>query len=101
MLGLTTNVGFLRALVAGDEFRDATIDTAWLDGATVAEPDADTARVFAAWTQALVTTSSWDAPHPFQGDGWRLAADPAPGRRRARPAGGRGPRRRPRRGRPP
>jgi 3-methylcrotonyl-CoA carboxylase alpha subunit/acetyl-CoA/propionyl-CoA carboxylase biotin carboxyl carrier protein len=78
VLGLTTNVGFLRALVAGDEFRDATIDTAWLDGATVAEPDADTARVFAAWTQALVTTSSWDAPHPFQGDGWRLAAEPAP-----------------------
>ena len=78
VLGLTTNVGFLRALAAGDEFRDATIDTAWLDGATVAEPDADTARVFAAWTQALVTTSSWDAPHPFQGDGWRLAADPAP-----------------------
>ena len=32
ILGLTTNTGFLRALVAGDPFRDATIDTAWLDG---------------------------------------------------------------------
>ena len=31
ILGLTTNAGFLRALVASDEFRDATIDTAWLD----------------------------------------------------------------------
>ena len=33
ILGLTTNVGFLRALAASDEFRDATIDTAWLDHA--------------------------------------------------------------------
>ena len=32
-LGLTTNAGFLRVLVASDEFRDATIDTAWLDHA--------------------------------------------------------------------
>ena len=31
ILGLTTNAGFLRTLVASDEFRDATIDTAWLD----------------------------------------------------------------------
>ncbi len=35
VLGLTTNAGFLRALVASDEFRDATIDTAWLDTAEV------------------------------------------------------------------
>ena len=33
ILGLTTNVGFLRILAASDEFRDATIDTAWLDHA--------------------------------------------------------------------
>ena len=31
VLGLTTNLGFVRALAASDEFRDATIDTAWLD----------------------------------------------------------------------
>ena len=36
ILGLTTNAGFLRALVASDEFRDATIDTAWLDHHEVA-----------------------------------------------------------------
>ena len=36
ILGLTTNAGFLRALVASDEFRDATIDTAWLDHHDVA-----------------------------------------------------------------
>ena len=39
ILGLTTNVGFLRALAASDEFRDATIDTAWLDTAEVERPD--------------------------------------------------------------
>jgi acetyl-CoA/propionyl-CoA carboxylase, biotin carboxylase, biotin carboxyl carrier protein len=78
ILGLSTNVGFLRVIAAGDEFRDATIDTAWLDKADISEPDADLPRIFAAWTHALVTTESWAEPHPFQGDGWRLGARPAP-----------------------
>ncbi len=78
ILGLTTNVGFLRALAAGEEFRDATIDTAWLDTATVPEPDPDLARVFAAWTQAHVDTLETGPAHPFGGDGWRLGAGPAP-----------------------
>jgi acetyl-CoA/propionyl-CoA carboxylase biotin carboxyl carrier protein len=78
ILGLTTNVGFLRLLAASDEFRDATIDTAWLDTATVEEPDLDLARLFAAWTQVFVGTLTTGLPHPFGGDGWRLAADPAP-----------------------
>jgi acetyl-CoA/propionyl-CoA carboxylase biotin carboxyl carrier protein len=78
ILGLTTNVGFLRVLAAGDDFRDATIDTAWLDTVTVPEPDVALPRIFAAWTQALVTTEAWARPHPFQGDGWRLGAEPAP-----------------------
>ena len=38
ILGLTTNTGFLRALVASEEFRLATIDTAWLDTAVVEPP---------------------------------------------------------------
>ena len=44
ILGLTTNAGFLRALVASDEFRDATIDTAWLDTAEVPRPTDDLPR---------------------------------------------------------
>ncbi|MEP7091308.1 MAG: biotin/lipoyl-containing protein, partial [Nocardioidaceae bacterium] len=76
ILGLTTNVGFLRALAASEEFRDATIDTAWLDTATVEEPSLDVARLFAAWTHVFVATI--EATGPFQGDGWRLGADPAP-----------------------
>src|SRR5690606_5771344 len=38
ILGLTTNTGFLRALVASEEFRDAEIDTAWLDRVTLDAP---------------------------------------------------------------
>jgi acetyl/propionyl-CoA carboxylase alpha subunit len=79
VLGLTTNVGFLRALAAGEEFRDATIDTAWLDTATVEEPDGDLARIFAAWTQVFVTAEVLGDPaSPFRSDGFRLGADPAP-----------------------
>ncbi|CAN5683540.1 biotin carboxylase N-terminal domain-containing protein [soil metagenome] len=77
-MGLTTNAGFLRVLVASDEFRDATIDTAWLDHADIEEPSADTARVIAAWTQAMVDTMPTGPDHPFRADGWRLAGDPAP-----------------------
>ena len=61
ILGLTTNLGFLRALVAGDEFRDAAIDTAWLDTATVEAPGDDLARVFAAWTDVAVLADQTDA----------------------------------------
>ncbi|HET8959725.1 acetyl/propionyl/methylcrotonyl-CoA carboxylase subunit alpha [Nocardioides sp.] len=77
ILGLTTNVGFLRILAAGDEFRDATIDTAWLDHAEVTEPDAALARVYAAWTSVAVLTMTSGDPHPFSPDGFRTGADPA------------------------
>ncbi len=83
ILGFTTNVGFLRVLAASDEFRDATIDTAWLDHATLTPPDESLARVVAAWTQAMLVATGLDrrggpvGPHPFQPDGFRLGADPA------------------------
>jgi len=73
--GLTTNAGFLRALVASDEFRDATIDTAWLDHHDVAAPDPAGARALAAYALA---PDSADDPSPWRADGWRLGADPAP-----------------------
>jgi acetyl-CoA/propionyl-CoA carboxylase biotin carboxyl carrier protein len=77
ILGLTTNVGFLRALAASDEFRDATIDTAWLDSAEVQKPDDGLPRIFVAWVSAMLTAVT-DSGHPFQSDGWRSGADPAP-----------------------
>ena len=76
ILGLTTNAGFLRALVASDEFRDATIDTAWLDRHDVPPPHDDLPRVLAAWTSAMLT--GLDTGHPFQADGFRLGGAPAP-----------------------
>jgi 3-methylcrotonyl-CoA carboxylase alpha subunit/acetyl-CoA/propionyl-CoA carboxylase biotin carboxyl carrier protein len=75
ILGLTTNAGFLRALVASDEFRDATIDTAWLDHHDVPAPDHDVPRIMAAWVSAML--SSLDTGHPFQRDGFRLGGPPA------------------------
>ena len=76
ILGLTTNAGFLRALVAGDEFRDATIDTGWLDHHEVPAPDATVPRVMAAWVSAML--AAFDTGHPFQADGFRLGGTPAP-----------------------
>lgn len=74
ILGLTTNAGFLRALVASDEFRDATIDTAWLDHHHVDPPDEGEARLAAAW--ALHETHREQAG-PFASDGFRLGGPPA------------------------
>ncbi len=79
VLGLTTNTGFLRALVASEEFRDATIHTAWLDdegAGTIRPPGADVPRTLAAWVDGAVLTGG--DPHPFQLDGWRHGGTPAP-----------------------
>ncbi|HET9419898.1 MAG TPA: biotin carboxylase N-terminal domain-containing protein [Nocardioides sp.] len=76
VLGLTTNAGFLRALAASDEFRDATIDTAWLDTAEIPEPDDELPRRLAAWISAMIAAA--DSGHPFQADGFRLSGSPAP-----------------------
>ena len=62
--------------MAGDEFRDATIDTAWLDHHDVPAPDAGVPRVMAAWVSAMLAAT--DTGHPFQPDGFRLGAEPAP-----------------------
>jgi len=80
ILGLTTNTGFLRALVASEQLATATIDTAWLDR----NPDAiqpqggDQAAVFAAW--AVADHEIRQRPgDPFgTADGWRLAGPSAP-----------------------
>lgn len=74
ILGLTTNTGFLRALVASAEFRDATIDTAWLDRNEVPAPDPAEARRLAAWE---VFRARREVEGPFRSDGFRLGAAPA------------------------
>ena len=79
VLGFTTNVGFLRVLAASEEFRDATIDTAWLDRAELPAPDPDLARTIAAWVPAMLAAEYGDNG-PFRADGFRLSAAPAPTR---------------------
>jgi acetyl/propionyl-CoA carboxylase alpha subunit len=78
ILGLTSNVGFLRQLVASTAFRDSSIDTGWLD----AHPDQFAlstpvpAWCLAAWSVAAARTA--DPSRPFgAGDGWRLGAPPS------------------------
>jgi acetyl-CoA/propionyl-CoA carboxylase, biotin carboxylase, biotin carboxyl carrier protein len=79
IFGVTTNLGFLRRLAASDEFRDAALDTSWLDrhpGAFPAEPS-ELALCAAAWSQA--TPAGEPSAHPFGArDGWRLGGSPAP-----------------------
>lgn len=79
VLGFPTNVGFLRIIAASEEFRDATIDTAWLDSADIAVPDAGLARTIAAWVPAMLAAEDGDQG-PFRADGFRLGAAPAPTR---------------------
>jgi acetyl-CoA/propionyl-CoA carboxylase, biotin carboxylase, biotin carboxyl carrier protein len=76
VFGLTTNTGYLRTLVASDDFRDATIDTAWLDTAEVSAPDDGPARAAA----GLVLLAELDARprHPWQGDGFRVSGPRGP-----------------------
>jgi 3-methylcrotonyl-CoA carboxylase alpha subunit/acetyl-CoA/propionyl-CoA carboxylase biotin carboxyl carrier protein len=81
VLGLTTNTGFVRALAASDEFRDATIDTAWLDRADVPAPSALVPLRLAAWVSAALASPRFageGAGDPFAPDGWRSAGPKAP-----------------------
>ncbi len=80
ILGLTTNLGFVRALLDGQPFRDAAIDTAWLDRHpdAVAAPAAPEAAVFAAWAVADAEIGE-RAGDPFgTADGWRLSGPSSP-----------------------
>jgi acetyl-CoA/propionyl-CoA carboxylase biotin carboxyl carrier protein len=84
VLGFTTNVGFLRVLAASERFREASIDTAWLDtlpfeSGELPTPDPDLARTIAAWVPAMLAADHGDQG-PFRADGFRLSAPPAPTR---------------------
>ena len=79
ILGLTTNTGFLRRLAASEQFRDAAIDTAWLDRnpGSFPPPPPDLALLAAAWTLATRTTRQ--NVNPFgTTDGWRVSGPAAP-----------------------
>ncbi|HET7172869.1 MAG TPA: biotin carboxylase N-terminal domain-containing protein [Nocardioidaceae bacterium] len=78
ILGLTTNLGFLRDLADSEQFRRSEVDTSWLDN----NPHSFTLRApAAAWCLAawsLAAAAHGDSRDPLAlGDGWRLGADPA------------------------
>jgi acetyl-CoA/propionyl-CoA carboxylase, biotin carboxylase, biotin carboxyl carrier protein len=79
ILGLTTNLGFLRELVESPQFRDCEVDTAWLDShpEAIVPPAPDIPAVLAAW--AVAGVGRGDRGDPFgTGDGWRAGGPPAP-----------------------
>jgi len=80
ILGLTTNTGFLRRLAASEQFRDAAIDTAWLDRnpGSFPPPAAQQALLAAAWALATGPTGRDDASPFGATDGWRLSGPAAP-----------------------
>ena len=88
--GVPTNVGFVRALVAGPEYARAAIDTGWLDGDREAKPYLRRPSLpEAVWGQAAravltgprLAHTGEPPDHPFGvADGWRLAADRTPAR---------------------
>ncbi len=84
VVGLTTNVGFLRALAASDTYSAAAIHTGWLDGDPAAR-EVTTAPVppDEVWQQAaravLDAADPSDAGEPWGvRDGWRQGGPPAP-----------------------
>ena len=72
--GVQTNTGFVRALLASEEFKEAAIDTAWLDRNPPVAPDAGPARQLAA---RRLFINAMEPTGPFASDGFRLAAPAA------------------------
>ncbi|WP_232678425.1 biotin carboxylase N-terminal domain-containing protein [Nocardioides sp. R-C-SC26] len=74
VMGLTTNVAYLAALVDHDDFRQARHDTAWLDRLDLPRPDDGDALAFA---EVTLRTQLRRAPRgPWEADGFR-AGGPA------------------------
>jgi acetyl/propionyl-CoA carboxylase alpha subunit len=79
VFGLTTNLGFLRQLVASEPFGDAAIDTGWLDreGPPGRREAAGVAVCVAAWVLGS-QPSGGEAVGPLAvADGWRAGGPPA------------------------
>jgi acetyl/propionyl-CoA carboxylase alpha subunit len=74
IIGLTTNTGFLRALVNSAVVRENEIDTGWLDRHEVPRPPGDQALRHAAW--AVANAAARDHSPFGVADGWRMAGLP-------------------------
>jgi acetyl-CoA/propionyl-CoA carboxylase, biotin carboxylase, biotin carboxyl carrier protein len=81
ILGVTTNLGFLRRLVASEQFARASVHTSWLDE-HLAELGTDNGRTALVGAALFIVERSrrLDANDPFAADGWRAGGPPAPTR---------------------
>ncbi len=81
IIGLPTNVGFLRRLADSAAFAGSEIDTSWLDRNPNPVPpgEPDLARCAAAWAVASTLLDTDDGPFG-RADGWRSGAPNAPTR---------------------
>ncbi len=79
ILGLTTNLGFLRRLVASEQFARAEVHTSWLDE-HVDELETVYDRLPLVAAALFIVESSSRAPQgdPFGTDGWRSGGPVAP-----------------------
>jgi 3-methylcrotonyl-CoA carboxylase alpha subunit/acetyl-CoA/propionyl-CoA carboxylase biotin carboxyl carrier protein len=81
IFGLATNLGFLRRVLASEQFVDATIDTGWLDAPPVTLPPTASETPFLVAALLVARSVATDrAGEPFGADGWRLGAPCAPQR---------------------
>ena len=82
VIGLRTNVGFLRSLAASPAYAEASIHTAWLDSDPAGAEAYDLPEIpgsvqpIAAWVLAREGTGERGSPFGTT-DGWRLAGPPA------------------------
>ncbi len=79
IFGLTTNLGFLRGLIASNRFAKAELDTGWLDRnpGACATIEPLPAALGAAWARAVAAPPDGADPFGYP-DAWRLGAPPAP-----------------------
>ncbi len=78
IFGLTTNLGFLRNLVASDRFARAAIYTSWLDEQPAGEAPDFHFPLMAAALFLFEQARQWGHNDAFGPDGWRAGGRPAP-----------------------
>jgi acetyl-CoA/propionyl-CoA carboxylase biotin carboxyl carrier protein len=80
IIGVTTNTGFLRRLADSAPYRDAAIDTRWLDqhADDLQAPTPPEVVCIAGWVSAEALVAGTDSGPFGQADGWRLAGPSAP-----------------------
>ncbi|HUB75793.1 MAG TPA: biotin carboxylase N-terminal domain-containing protein, partial [Solirubrobacteraceae bacterium] len=88
ILGVTTNTGYLRALIADPAVRAGDLDTGLIERGAVAAPPMDDAGIAHAAAMLLVADRAGDDDPFARVDGWRLGGERAGSHWRMAVAGG-------------